>query len=157
MFKFQFALVILLFSFTAGSSGPLKPQKWERVKDVVFESPSKVSPSGYALTLRLQYKKEMRFEIIVTNAMSDDEKGICELLDIPNLPNLWDVNGRIITYDGECADGAVRLWPKYKNETKYVIDEFLTKQVVHIGPTSFGTKGFLDGYSEVRRYASYLE
>tara|TARA_B100001057_G_scaffold463613_1_gene517837 strand:+ start:66035 stop:66508 length:474 start_codon:yes stop_codon:yes gene_type:complete len=157
MFKFQLTIVLLLFSFAAGSSGPLKPQKWERVKDVVFESPSRVSPAGYGITIRLFYDKEMRVEIIVVNGDEDSDKNVCALLDTDRYPNVWDVNGRIITYEGECDDNVVKLWPKYKNETKYIIDEFLTKTVVHLGPTSFGTKGFIDGYSEVLRYASYLD
>lgn len=156
MYKLQLAIIALLFSFTAGSAGPTKTERWERVKDIVFESPAKVSPAGYAIKMRLYYDKEMRIELIVNNAISGGD-GICAILGVPNLPNIWDINGRVVTYEADCDDNTVRLWPKFKNETKYVIDEFLTKQVVHIGPTAVSTEGFVKGYAEVLSYASYLD
>ena len=155
MYKLQLAIIALLFSFTAGSAGPTQQVGWERVKDIVFESPAKVSPAGYSIKMRLYYDKEMRIELIVMNSIASSES-ICAIIDVPNLPNIWDVNGRVVTYEAECDNKAVRLWPKFKNETKYVIDEFLTKRVVHIGPTAISTEGFVKGYAEVLSYASYL-
>ena len=155
MYKLQLVIITLLFSFTVGSSGATKNDRWERVKDIAFESPVQVSPSGYAIKLRLYYDKEMRIDLIISNTITNG-KNLCSILDVPNLPNFWDINGRIISYKAECVDDTVVIWPKFKNETKYIIDEFLTKNIVHVGPTSIGTKGFVVAYGEVLSYSRYL-
>jgi len=156
MLKAFIVILTLLFPLYVIPAGNSQPPTWLRVKDIVFESPTRVSSAGYIVKLRLYYDKTMRIELVLSNSDTSDGD-ICDLLDGTKLPNTWDINGRIVKYDGNCAGGNLVLWPKKESDIKYAIDEFLTKSVVHIGPTTFSSKGFIEGYSEVRSYASYLE
>lgn len=157
MLKLQLFLLLLVTSFVAGSASPNAPDQWSRVKDVVFESPVRVAPTGYSIRFRMMYEKEFKIMLVIKNARTPEPgKSICELLDIPNLPAFWDINGLQVKWDGACVDESLQLTPRYDSGTKYIIDEFLTKTSVHVGPTNIGTEGFLAGYSEVLRYASYL-
>jgi hypothetical protein len=158
MLKLQLFMAMLIMSCSAGSTAKPKVDHWSRVKDVVFESPIRVAPTGYSIRFRMLYEKEFKIMLIIENYRNGENvESICDLLESPEMPTYWDINGLLIKWDGICTGNALQLTPAESSGMKYIIDEFLTKTMVHVGPTTIGTEGFLVGYSEVLRYASYLE
>ena len=156
MYRFYIFLLALLIAVPVTSADIKKPNQWVRVKDnVVFESPSDTTAAGYTVNLQLSYDHKMVIELIVRNVRSPESS--CELTQSDELINIWDVNGRVINYHGKCVNGIGILVPDNPDDIKYVIDEFLTKSLVHVGPVVIVTKGFIEAYGEILRYASYME
>lgn len=156
MRKVQLAILMFFLSFQVGSVIPDANPQWSRVKDVMFESPSAITTGGYNVRVRLYYTDAIRMDIIVANG-NGSVADVCEVLEKHGFDGN-DINGRKVVLHGEClGNDGVRLWPKYRNQTKYAIDEFLTKDRVHLGGAPITTEGFVDAYGEVRRFASFME
>lgn len=156
MKRLQLAIFTILLSFQVGSVIPDATERWVRVQDIMFESPTAQTPQGYSVRVRLYYTDSIKMDMVISNGLAPAVE-VCDMLKGTGFGN-QDINGRKVSYNGECLkDGVVRLWPKYRNQTKYAIDEFLTKDRVHLGATSVGTEGFVDAYGEIRRFASFME
>lgn len=149
-------IMVLFFSFQAGSipsqNGHLT---WVRIHDTTFESPLINMSDKTSVQVHLFYSKVVK---LVIHEIQRDHRGIVMQCVSPKKETvtIHVVNGRSISFIRTCVSGEFHLIPKYKNQTKYIINEFLTKDYVQLSKATVPSLGFIEAYSEIIRYASYM-
>lgn len=122
----------------------------------MFESPPTIGANNYLVKVRIYYTDEIRIDIVSDSPAKGPVLECEDALKAMGDSYKTDVNGRILTFVGQCVKGKLILTTKYKNQKKYLIDEFLTKDLVHLGRGVIQTRGFMEAYSELKRFSYYL-
>lgn len=156
--------LILLFLITlsplATPEGNQEDFEWTPSQDLlVYTSPAVPAVEGYMLFARLYYEDDLvRIDLVVIPPpLGDQDNFDCEAAKEGLRQRNIQVNGRYVDLLYECFENkAVVVKPKYRSGRMYIVDEFLTKDMVNFNRLQISTNGFLESYSKLNRLRETL-